>query len=98
MKAKLILDRRAVLSEHAFVEMKLWLVPVPVRASLHSYKYRLAFVANGKCEIRFDNESGKGDHKHIGDSERSYAFAGPDKLVADFLNEVTRWQNENGNS
>jgi hypothetical protein len=98
MKARLVLDRRVVLSEIAFIEMKLWLMPMPVRASVHSYKYRLAFVANGKCEIRFDNESGKGDHKHIGDAERPYIFAGPDKLVADFLREVTRWQNENSDT
>ncbi len=90
MKAALLLDRRVVLSQTSFVEMKLWLVPSPVRGSRHPYKYRLALVANGKCVIRFDNEAGKGDHKHIGDRETPYVFAGQEKLIADFLREVTR--------
>lgn len=97
MKATLVLDQRVILSETSFVEMKMWLVPKPVPASRHSYKYRLAFVVNGVCEIRFDNESGKGDHKHVGNREKPYVFSGPDELVADFLREVTRWQNENRN-
>jgi hypothetical protein len=98
MKAELLLDRRVVLSQSAFVEMKVWLVPAPVRGSTHSYKYRLAFVIGGKCVVRFDNESGKGDHKHVGDREKPYTFTSTEKLIADFLREVSRWRNENSNS
>ena len=29
---------------------------------MHGFKYRLAFVVNGVCVLRYDNEAGKGDH------------------------------------
>ena len=38
--------------------------------------------------LRFDNETGKGDHKHIGGEEAVNAFATLEKLVADFWNEI----------
>ena len=28
-------------------------------------KYRLALVVDGLCVLRYDNETGKGDHRHI---------------------------------
>lgn len=95
MKARLLLDRRVAISEHAFVELVLWAVPKPVRGSLHGYKYRLALVARGICVLRYDNEAGKGDHVHIGGQERPYRFVDVDGLIADFLAAVVRWQNEN---
>jgi hypothetical protein len=45
---------------------------------------------NGTCLIRFDNESGKGDHKHVGSQEESYRFIDVETLVADFLAEIER--------
>jgi hypothetical protein len=71
MKAKPLVSRRTAIREGVFVETVLWLVPMPLRGSQHSYKYRLAPVAGGVCVLRYDNEAGKGDHKHIGD--RSFA-------------------------
>jgi hypothetical protein len=41
--------------------------------------------------LRFDNEAGKGDHKHIGDEEVAYTFTTLEKLVADFWNEIDEW-------
>jgi hypothetical protein len=41
--------------------------------------------------LRFDNETGKGDHKHIGDKEAAYAFTTLEKLVADFWSEIEEW-------
>jgi Family of unknown function (DUF6516) len=41
----------------------------PVPDSGHKFKYRLAFVVDQCGVVRFDNETGKGDHKHIGDKE-----------------------------
>ncbi|HPU09156.1 MAG TPA: hypothetical protein PK947_01360 [Ottowia sp.] len=62
MKAKLLLKSREVLSETAFVERVLWLLPEPLPGSAHRLKYRLAFVTDGVCAVRYDNERGKGDH------------------------------------
>jgi hypothetical protein len=98
MKARLLFDRRVVVSETAFAELVLWELPQPVRGSSHGYKYRLAFVAHGVCMLRYDNEAGKGDHRHIGDREQSYRFVDPDRLVADFFADVRRWLDENRNA
>jgi hypothetical protein len=40
--------------------------------------------------VRYDNESGKGDHRHYGGREEPYHFIGIDKLMADFLSDVER--------
>ncbi len=50
------------------------------------------------CVIRYDNEAGKGDHRHIGESEKAYGFVDLDQLMADFEWDIARWQDENGNA
>lgn len=90
MKATLLVRRRVFRSDRSFVEMVVWNVPAPVRGSTHSYKYRLAYVVDGICVLRYDNEAGKGDHKHVAEIEFSYRFTTIDRLVADFLADVER--------
>ena len=58
---------------------------------IHRFKYRLALVADSVCVLRYDNEAGKGDHRHIGRAENSYQFADPETLLADFWNDVEAW-------
>jgi hypothetical protein len=41
--------------------------------------------------LRFDNETGKGDHKHLGTEEVSYAFTTLEQMVTDFWNEIDKW-------
>lgn len=41
--------------------------------------------------MRYDNESGKGDHKHIGNKEAPYEFVSVEKLMQDFLNDIDRF-------
>jgi hypothetical protein len=98
MKAGLILDRRVVLAENAFVEMRLWRVPEPVTGSAHRLKYSLAYVVDGLCVLRYDNERGKGDHRHRGETQDRVVFSGVDRLIADFLADVRRWNDENRDS
>lgn len=64
----------------------------------HSFKYRLAYVVNGECVLRYDNEAGKGDHRHWGDMESRYRFTTPERLIADFQRDIERWDHENGDS
>ena len=92
MKATLLLRERRVVAEGAFAELVVWQVPAPVRGSAHSFKYRLAFVVNGVCVLRYDNESDKGDHKHIGEAETPYSFTTPAQLLEDFWNDVDHWR------
>ena len=76
--------------------MVLWSVPLPVDGSEHGYKYWLAFVVRGECVLRYDNELGKGDHRHSGGREDPYGFVDVEKLVADFLGDVKGWIDEDG--
>ncbi|MEO8884189.1 MAG: DUF6516 family protein [Devosia sp.] len=69
----------------------IWRVPSPLRGSRHSYKYRLALVVDGVCVLRYDNEAGKGDHKHVGDTELPYEFTDIERLRRDFLVEARAW-------
>jgi hypothetical protein len=95
MKAVELVRRRDVYSESAFAELVLWRVPTPVHRSLHPYEYRLAYVVDGVCVIRYDNEVGKGDDRHFGRKVNVYSFATPDALLADFQRDIARWKREN---
>lgn len=90
MKADLLISRRIVLTEDAFAELKIWRVPSPVPASDHDYKYRLAYVVRDECLLRYDNERGKGDHKHVGGIEQPYSFSTIDALMDDFFRDIER--------
>ena len=98
MKAVELLRTRIAFSETAFAELVLWRVPEPVAGSAHEFKYRLAYVVDGVCVVRYDNEFGKGDHRHFSGKESAYTFQTPDKLIADFQRDIVRWNRENRNS
>jgi hypothetical protein len=88
MKASLLLRERHILDDRSFVEMVVWQVPRVLPGSAHQFKYRLAYVVGGICVLRFDNETGKGDHRHLGEIESAYSFSTLDRLVDDFWREV----------
>eukprot|EP01037_Dinobryon_pediforme_P010833 gene10833-10913_t len=90
MKATSLLDERHQLDPVAVVALRIWQVPARVRGSAHAYKYALAYIVDGICVLRYDNEAGKGDHRHIGEREALYRFTTPADLLADFWHDVTR--------
>jgi hypothetical protein len=98
MNAIQLVRTRIAYSETAFAELVLWQVAKSVAGSSHRFKYRLAYVVNGACVLRYDNEVGKGDHRHFGDKESTYKFVTPDQLIADFQRDIARWNNENLNT
>ena len=71
-----------------FIEIVIWQVPQPIPPSEHPYKYRLVYVLEGLRLVGYDNERGKGDHRHIGNAEMTYSFVSPQQLMADFLADV----------
>jgi hypothetical protein len=89
-KAVLIQKERTELGENRFVDSVIWEVPQPLPGSSHRFKFRLAYVVNGVCALRYDNETGKGSHKHVGEQEIAYTFTTLDQLVDDFWADVTR--------
>ena len=88
MKATILLNERVIISENAFVEMVVWELPKSAEGSDHLYKYRLALVINQECVLRYDNEPGKGDHKHIGDIEVEIEFTTLEDMLEDFWKNV----------
>jgi len=94
MKAQWLLSERHQLTADSFAELRVWRVPQPVRGSSHDLKYALAYVVAGACVLRYDNEAGNGDHRHIGGVETAYTFTTPAKLMADFWNDVDQWRPE----
>lgn len=90
MKAELLMRERLILSRRAFIEIVIWKLPQPLPYSRHALKYRLAYIANQRCVLRFDNEAGKGDHKHLDEVEAPYIFTSLDALLENFWAEVNK--------
>ena len=93
MKAQLLLKQRFIMSEIAFAEIVIWQLPAPLDGSAHDFKYRLAYVVNDQCVLRYDNEAGKGNHVHINQQEISYNFVSTEQLVDDFFAQTKRMEN-----
>jgi hypothetical protein len=91
MKAELLLRERRVLSETAFVEVVIWRLPTPMEGSSHALKYRLAPVSQGVCVLRYDNETGKGKHKHVEERQVPYHFTDLQTLQTGFWTDVETW-------
>lgn len=98
LKATLLTRNRIAYSEAAFAEVVVWQVPRPMAGSEHAYKYRLALVVGGVCVLRYDNESGKGDHRHTPEREVRYRFTSLDTLFSDFERDARRFLDEDSDA
>ena len=88
MKAVLVYRFEHDFDDGAMVRMVIWKVSSPVPTSSHPHKYRMVYLENGKRVIGFDNERGKGDHRHEGEREYSYTFRDVATLIRDFIDAV----------
>ncbi len=88
MKATRLFHQRINYDDGAIVKMTLWRVPSPVPPSRHSLKYSLFYGRPGVREVGYDNERGKGDHRHFRGAESAYAFTTVERLMADFWQDV----------
>ena len=93
MKAQEIFRVKQVFGS-GIVEIVIWQVPEPVPPSEHPYKYRLVYVLDGQRVLGYDNERGKGDHKHVSNSEMPYNFVSPEQLMADFMVDLEEHRHE----
>jgi hypothetical protein len=90
MAATLLHRDRLDFDDGAAVEMIIWLVPAPVAGSRHRYKYRLYYGRDGRRIVGYDNERGKGDHRHRRGREEPYRFTTIEQLVSEFLADVAK--------
>lgn len=73
------------------IEVVVWHLSEPLPGSPHPYKYRLFYGnADGSCIVRYDNERGKGDHRHVADNEEIYVFSTLHQLIEDFEADTER--------
>lgn len=87
-KATLLLHEKVVLTDESVVEIVLWRLPEPTPERPHGFKYRLYYGRRGVCLVRYDNETGKGDHRHIRGREMTYEFKSVEQLRRDFEKDV----------
>lgn len=84
MKATLLAHSKEVRDDGSIVELVIWELPQPLPPSEHKYKYRLFYGWPGREIVRYDNERGKGDHRHVDGEEESYVFGTVEQLLDDF--------------
>jgi hypothetical protein len=94
MKAMRIFYDRMDYPDGSILEMTIWEVPKPVEGSAHQLKYSLYYGAPGLRLVGYDNERGKGDHRHVKSREEPYSFKTPEALIADFLADVQKLRGE----
>ncbi len=95
MKATLLYRSKTLLASGAVVEMVIWKLPQADFERPHGLRYRLYYGRSGRRLVSYDNERGKGDHRHIGNLEVPYKFVTVDRLIDDFLADVARKEAEN---
>lgn len=88
MRAQLIIRDRRVFADGYILEVVIWGVPIPVPPTEHGFKYRLFYGRPGMRLVGYDNERGKGDHRHHAGREEPYAFSSIAALLDDFEGDV----------
>lgn len=94
-KASKIEHTRLDLGNGLIVEIKIWKLPIPTDERPHGLKYSLFFGRDGERIVGYDNEVGKGDHRHYRTKEEPYAFKSMEQLFVDFWADVKREETRN---
>jgi hypothetical protein len=89
MAAQPITRFKNVNPDGSILELVVWKVDTPVPPTEHGYKYRAVYVLDGQRIVGFDNERGKGDHRHLDGKELPYSFTSVEQLVEDFIAAVS---------
>lgn len=91
-KATLVLDFKAAQGD-LIVQMVLWQLPKPTKDRPQGLKYRLYLGQAGQPLARYDNETGKGHHRHLGANEAQspYGFSSIENLMSDFRTDCERF-------
>ena len=92
MKAVLLARAKEVRDDGTIVEVVIWELPKPIEPCTHRYKYRLFYGHPGQERVRYDNERGKGDHRHVLGRESEYRFVSALQLLDDFERDIQDWR------
>lgn len=97
MRARLLVRTKEIRDDGSIVEIVIWELPEPLAPSKHRFKYRLYFGRPPRELVRYDNERGKGDHRHLDGEESPYLFTTVEQLLDDFECDVVRRGEYEGN-
>ncbi|WP_295583237.1 DUF6516 family protein [uncultured Lamprocystis sp.] len=92
MNATLRIRAKEVDDEGSLIAVVVWDLPEPLPPCTHLYKYRLFYGTATEERVRYDNERGKGDHRHFRGNEESYSFSTIEQLLADFRQDIQAWR------
>ena len=93
VKAKLVYRSKLIYPDGAIREMVIWQLPRKSKERPHALKYRLYYGdAKGNCLVRYDNETGKGDHRHFKGEEEQYHFSSVGQLIKDFQSDIDKFR------
>jgi len=85
------MDDKMVLADGRLIQRLVWRLPETTVDRPHGLKYRLYCGKEGRCIVRYDNETGKGDHVHYGEEdEHPYRFISLERLIMDFHTDIER--------
>ncbi len=71
------------------VDIVIWRLPNTTVERPHGFKCRLNYgLSDGSSLVRYDNETGKGDHKHVRNKQFPYTFSTVSQLFKDFASDV----------
>ena len=95
-KATLILNSKTILEDGLLIQRKIWQLASPDSIHKHGFKYSLYCGNSGVTIVRYDNESGKGDHKHVGKAEVEivYLYKSLQQLLTDFVSDIEHLSGE----
>lgn len=88
--ATLIFRDKLVFSDGAIQEIVIWRLPATDSERPHGLKYSLFYGKDGERLVGYDNERGKGDHRHYGTREERYDFTTVEQLMSDFEADVQK--------
>lgn len=94
-KAELIFRDKFIYSDGAIREMVIWKLPEADAERPHALKYSLYYGVPGSRLIGYDNEQGKGDHRHYGEFEETYPFSSVEQLMKDFEADINSLRSQN---
>lgn len=95
MKSRLIENEKVLLEGGFIIQIRIRALPRSTPERPHGLKYSLVFGRAGERIVGYDNEAGKGDHRHYHDREEPYAFTDIRQMIRDFWEDM-RKEVENG--
>ena len=94
MSAKPLVFLKRQNADGTIIDIKIWQLPEMTAERPHGLKYSLFYGRAGQRIVGYDNETGKGDHRHYGTRETPYAFESMERLMQDFFTDVAKERDE----